>query len=84
MSAAEEGNLDILKWLRSQNPPCPWDEEVNVKAIEKGHTRVLKWACRQPDPPPLGQRTAHALSKAGMHTENPSTNPWSGLIFGLD
>jgi len=57
---------------------------VNVKAIEKGHTRVLKWACRQPDPPPLGQRTAHALSKAGMHTENPSTNPWSGLIFGLD
>ena len=27
-AAATVGHLDVLKWLRSQDPPCPWNDET--------------------------------------------------------
>ena len=44
------GHLDVLKWLRDQDPPCPWDWETCAWAAEGGHLDVLKWA-RSQDPP---------------------------------
>ena len=48
--AAENGQLDVLKFLRSQDPPCPWSEGTCTGAARKGHLDVLKWL-RSQDPP---------------------------------
>ena len=50
MKAAEGGHLEVLKWLRSQDPPCPWDGRTCAEAAQGGHLEVLKWA-RSEDPP---------------------------------
>ena len=39
--------MEILKWLRSQDPPCPWDEHTCTLAAEGGHLEVLKWLRRE-------------------------------------
>jgi len=26
--AAQDGQVEVLQWLRAQDPPCPWDEET--------------------------------------------------------
>ena len=48
--AAQQGHLEALKWLRDQDPPCPWDEWTFIFAAELGHLDILKWA-RSQDPP---------------------------------
>ena len=40
--AAEAGQTQALKWLRSQG--CPWDEEVCSSAAFGGHLEVVRWA----------------------------------------
>jgi len=47
--AAQHGHLRTLQWLRSQVPPCPWDEETCLLAATFGHLDVLEWA-RSQDP----------------------------------
>ena len=42
--------MDVLKWLRSQDPPCPWDKVTCSEAAKGGHLEVLKWL-RDQDPP---------------------------------
>ena len=49
-AAAENGDLDVLKWARAQDPPCDWDAEVCSNAARYGHLDVLQWA-RAQDPP---------------------------------
>ena len=39
--AAEEGQLEILKWLRANG--CPWDEWTCSIAAYRGHLEVLHW-----------------------------------------
>lgn len=41
-SAAVDGHLNILKWLR-QNA-CPWDETTCSAAAGRGQLDVLEWA----------------------------------------
>lgn len=48
--SATHGNLHIIQWLRSQDPPCPWDEFTCEKAALGGHLETLKWL-RSQDPP---------------------------------
>ena len=43
------GDLNALQ-VRSQDPPCPWDERTCSFAAEGGHLDVLQWA-RSHDPP---------------------------------
>ena len=31
--AAEGGRVDVLQWLRSQDPPCPWDKRIRTGAL---------------------------------------------------
>ena len=47
--AARGGCLEALKFLRSQDPPCPWDWETSAFAAKGGHLEVLKWL-RDQDP----------------------------------
>jgi hypothetical protein len=38
------GHLQVLQWLRSQDPPCPWDkEECRLKAAIAGHLDIVQW-----------------------------------------
>jgi hypothetical protein len=51
-NAAVHGHLDLLKWLRSQDPPCPWTEDVCKYAAWKGRLEIMKWARSQSPPCP--------------------------------
>ena len=47
--------LEVLKWLRSQDPPYPWGEgfegfDTCTRAAKRGHLEVLEWL-RGQDPP---------------------------------
>jgi hypothetical protein len=33
-SAIAGGHLHVLRWLRTQTPPCPWDEDVCAAAAK--------------------------------------------------
>lgn len=33
---SQGGLLAVLQWLRSQNPPCPWDARTFSAAVENG------------------------------------------------
>lgn len=48
--AALDGTLDVIQWLRNQNPPCPWDEVTCSIAAKNGHFDILLWL-RNQDPP---------------------------------
>jgi len=37
-------DLETLKWLRSQDPPCPWDERTCAYAAGNGNLEVLRYA----------------------------------------
>jgi hypothetical protein len=53
--AARNGQLDVLRWLRAQDPPCPWDEMACAFAAQNGHLNVLKWLRSQDPPCPWNQ-----------------------------
>ena len=42
-AAARGGHLDVLQWMRSQDPPCPWNTWTCSVAAEHGHLGVLQW-----------------------------------------
>ena len=42
-SAARNGQLETLKWLRTQSPPCPWSFRCCIEAASNGHLDVLRW-----------------------------------------
>jgi len=42
-SAAYRGHLEVLKWLRAQDPPCPWNENTCVWAAQCGQLVILQW-----------------------------------------
>lgn len=46
--AAGHGHLDVLRWLRSRNPPCPWSGETTLLAAKGCRIDMLKWL-RDPD-----------------------------------
>ncbi|KAJ1435084.1 hypothetical protein B484DRAFT_325782 [Ochromonadaceae sp. CCMP2298] len=48
-AAARGGHVDVLQWLRSHDPPCPWDAVTSHAAAATGHLE-LQWM-RAQDPP---------------------------------
>ena len=46
------GAVEVLQWLRRQDPPCPWDPETCRAATEHSHVEVLQWLCSQNPPCP--------------------------------
>ena len=43
-AAGGNGHLEILQWLRAQDPPCGWDSNTTYAVAANGHLAVLKWA----------------------------------------
>ena len=82
--AARGGHLNVLKWCRSQTPPCPWDEETCAMAASWGHLEVLKWARDQDPPCPWDWRTTQFAAEEGrlevlkwVRSQDPPC-PWDG------
>jgi hypothetical protein len=40
MAAAREGQLDVMRWMREQTPPCPWDYSTSYEAARGGHIEI--------------------------------------------
>ncbi|WZN66490.1 putative ankyrin repeat protein [Chloropicon roscoffensis] len=67
--AAEGGCLKALKWLRAQDPPCPWNGMTCILAALGGHLDVLKWLRSQDPPCPLEEYWPCAFAANGGHLE---------------
>ena len=52
-AAARNGHLDILKYVRSVDPPCPWDATAIIIAALNRHSDILEWARSTELPSPL-------------------------------
>lgn len=48
-AAAEEGNLDVLKWLH-EIVGCEWDETTCLNAVKRNHLEVLKYCLQNKCP----------------------------------
>lgn len=59
--------LEVLQWLRAQNPPCPWDEGSCARAAEGGHLEVLQWLRARSPPCPWNEWScARAASRSRL------------------
>jgi len=65
MAAARQGCLEVLQWLRTQHPPCPWDEKVCMEAARQGHLEVLQWLRAQHPPCPWNKTICTAAVHQG-------------------
>ena len=45
--------LHVLQWLRSQYPPCPWDERACSNAVINGQIDTFLWLRSQNPPCPM-------------------------------
>jgi hypothetical protein len=46
---ASEGHLNVLRWLRTQEPACPWERSTFEAAVEEGRVEVVQWLAEQQD-----------------------------------
>jgi hypothetical protein len=51
-TAAQAGDLEALRWLRVQSPPCPWSAQACALAARGGHLAALQWMRAQEPPCP--------------------------------
>ena len=42
--SAARGNLELLRFVRTQNPPAPWTDDVLSEAARNGQLEILQWA----------------------------------------
>lgn len=66
MIASENGQLHALQWLRSQDPPCPWDEDTCSNAARNGHLNVLQWVRSQVPQCPWDEYTCSKAARNGQ------------------
>jgi hypothetical protein len=59
------GDLERLRWLRAQEPPCPLGKEVCSDAAAEGHLDVLQWLRAQDPPCPWNERTCYRAARYG-------------------
>ena len=64
-SAAEEGHLAVLQWLRRLVPPVPWDAHVCRVAAERGNMAMLLWVHGQDPPAPWDSHCISAAAREG-------------------
>ena len=63
--AAQGGHLEVLKFLRGLDPPCPWDEETCEMAAMEGRLDVLKFLRSQDPPCPWNVQTCSEAALGG-------------------
>jgi hypothetical protein len=93
--AAEAGQIKVLRWLRSQDPPCgpcPWDENTFIRAAQKGEISVCKWLLRASPPCPMSDmsipteyesKNARKVVREWVCSDG-ETFPWQAEIFEFD
>ena len=59
--ACECGNLEIMKWLKSEG--CPWDASACSGAAKGGHLETLKWL--RSEGCPWDERTCERAASRG-------------------
>lgn len=64
-SAADNGKLEMLKFLRSLDPPCGWSHRTVTSAAIGGHLKVLEWLLTQEPPCPWGLISTEILATKG-------------------
>ncbi|GBF95160.1 hypothetical protein Rsub_07744 [Raphidocelis subcapitata] len=69
--AAANGDLAMLQWARTQEPPCPWDEGTCSFAAYSGHLAVLQWARAQQPPCPWDPEVCFQCA-----AEHPAVEEW--------
>lgn len=86
-AAAGGGHIHILKWLRAQEPPWPWDEETCGKAAENDKLHVLQWLRAQDPPCPWDKESCRKASYYGhlnilqwLRAQDPPC-PWDEETF---
>ena len=48
LNSPSPSGLQVLRWLRTQTPPCPWDARSCIELARRaGHTETVKWALEQ-------------------------------------
>jgi hypothetical protein len=86
MVASEGGHIEMLRWLRSWEPPCPWDEWTCAEAAKGGHIETLRWLRSQNPPCPWNEYTC--IMAAGynqietlrwLRSQNPPV-PWDERV----
>ena len=64
-TASQSGQLEILQWLRSQDPPCPLGDDICWEAARCGRLRILQWLTLQDPYVSWVERTCAAAAKGG-------------------
>ncbi len=62
---AREGQLETLKWLRAQDPPCPWNEHTCLYAAQGGQLETLRWRRCQVPPCAWDKYTCRYATRGG-------------------
>jgi hypothetical protein len=57
--------VEVLQWLRAQDPPCPWDERTFRRAARNGRLEVLQWLRAQDPPCPWDARALAYATEEG-------------------
>jgi hypothetical protein len=65
IAAAENGQLEVLQWLRSQVPPFSWGAKTCATAAREGHIEVLQWLRAQDPPCPWDEWTCILAASYG-------------------
>jgi hypothetical protein len=66
VEAAAGGHLRALQWLRTQEPPHPWGEEVAGVLAARGDLAALQWVRGQEPPCPWGPEACDAAAETGQ------------------
>jgi hypothetical protein len=77
--AAIHSRVEVLQWLRAQDPSCPWDEATCSYAAKEGNIEVLQWM-RAQDPPCPWSEVACNKAAAGGHVV---VLQWLLLVHGV-
>ena len=81
LQAAKGGQLEALRWLRSLDPPCPWDEERMCEyAARGGNLELLKFV--RAGGCPWSERVCSAAARSGnlevLKCAGSEDCPWGG------
>mmetsp|Transcript_20310 Transcript_20310/g.20431 ORF Transcript_20310/g.20431 Transcript_20310/m.20431 type:complete len:720 (+) Transcript_20310:228-2387(+) len=63
--AAAQNRLDVIQWLRSRHPPCPWNWKTCAEAVAEGHLSLLQWLRSQVPPCPWNQYSTFRAAQSG-------------------
>ena len=65
-AAAENDQLEIVTWLRSQDPPCPWNEWTMSACAGAGRLRIMKSIREGSGPCPWDEDSCSAAAQNGQ------------------